>query len=256
MVALVIGYVILLALAALIYLGIGQRVLDRLGLTDRVALIFIVAIIIGTFINIPLSRGPQQLFVNLGGIIPIALAIYVLTKASGKEVTRGLLATVVTTGIIYAVSKTITFEEGHTVIDPTYLWSIIAATVAYLIGRSRRAAFIAAVLSIALMDIINFTIQAAQAAPGRTFIGGAGVLDATLIAGFLAVIIAELVGETRERMQGGHKEEDKENLNNVEYAGALLALEELKDLEEITRESYHFSVEQYEQIRKRGGSIE
>lgn len=257
MVILVIGYVILLIAAALIYLGIGQRVLDRLGLTDKVALGFIVAMIIGTFINIPLSRGSNQLIVNLGGIIPIALAIYVLTKASGKEVTRALLATAITTGAIFAVSKTITFEEGHTVIDPTYLWAIVAATVSYLIGRSRRAAFISAVLSIALMDIINYTIQATAGAAGRTFIGGAGILDATLIAGFLAVVIAELVGETRERMQGGHhSEDDKGELNNVEYAGALLALEELKDLEEITRESYHFSLEQYQQIKKRGGSSE
>lgn len=253
MVSLVIGYVILLIVAGLIYLGIGQRVLDRLGLTDKVAIGFIIAMIIGTFINIPISRGPQQLYINLGGIIPIVLAIYVLTKASGKEVGRALLAVVITTGIIYAVSKTIVFEEGHTVIDPTYLWAIIAAGVAYLIGRSRRTAFISAVLSISLMDIINYSIQ--RGVVGTTIIGGAGILDAALIAGFLAVLIAELVGETRERMQGGHKEkaDHSEKLDNVEYAGALIALEELKDLEEITRESSHFSREQYEQTKKKGG---
>jgi len=255
---LVIGYVILLVAAALIYLGIGQRVLDRLGLNDKVALGFIIAMIIGTFINIPLDRGgAQQLYLNLGGIIPLALALYVLTKASGKEVSRALLATVITTGIIYGISKTITFEEGHTAIDPTYLWAIVAATISYLIGRSRRSAFISAILSISLMDMINFLAQSAAGAATRTIIGGAGILDASLIAGFLAVVIAELVGEARERMQGGHhKERMEENTNKAEFAGALLNWEDLQDFEEITRESYHFSLEQYEQSKKRGGSSE
>lgn len=253
MVELVIGYVILMILAALIYLGVGHRILDRLGLNDKVALGFIVAMIIGTFINIPLSRGPQALTINLGGIIPFILAIYVLAKASGKEVTRALLATVITTGIIFAISKSFTFEEGSTPIDPTYLWAIISATVAYLIGRSRRAAFISAVLSINLMDIINFATQVAQGARGTTALGGAGILDASLIAGFLAVGIAELVGETRERMQGGHQEEKQDaNLNNAEYATAFLDFEDLNDFEEITRESGHFSRAQYEQCQRRG----
>jgi len=257
-VVLVIGYVILLILAALIYLGLGHRVLDRLGLTDKSALGFIVAMIIGTFINIPLSRGPQVLAINLGGIIPIILAIYVLTKASGKEVTRALLATAITTGIIFAISKSFTFEEGNTPIDPTYLWAIISAAVAYLIGRSRRAAFISAILSINLMDIINFALQVSQGAVGTTHIGGAGILDASLIAGFLAVGLAELVGETNERIHGGHHKEAEnhkgkdKNLENLEYATALLDFEDLKDFEEITRESYHFSRAQYEQCGKRG----
>ena len=38
-------------------------------------------------------------------------------------------------------------------------------------------------------------------------IGGAGAFDSLILAGILAVLLAELVGETRERLQGGPKSE-------------------------------------------------
>ena len=37
----------------------------------------------------------------------------------------------------------------------------------------------------------------------RTAIGGAGVFDAMIVAGIIAVALAEIVGETRERLSGG-----------------------------------------------------
>lgn len=43
-----------------------------------------------------------------------------------------------------------------------------------------------------------------QGAPaGRVLIGGAGVFDAIVVAGVFAVFIGEIVGEVRERLQGG-----------------------------------------------------
>jgi hypothetical protein len=39
--------------------------------------------------------------------------------------------------------------------------------------------------------------------PGTTAIGGAGAFDVVVIAGIVAVMVAELVGETREKLQGG-----------------------------------------------------
>jgi hypothetical protein len=40
-------------------------------------------------------------------------------------------------------------------------------------------------------------------------IGGAGAFDSLILAGILAVLLAELVGETRERLQGGPKSEGR-----------------------------------------------
>ena len=43
------GMIILLAISVLVFLGLAQRVLDRLQLTDRAALLFVGAMITGVF---------------------------------------------------------------------------------------------------------------------------------------------------------------------------------------------------------------
>lgn len=57
------GLLTLLAVSILIYFGVGHRVLDRLRLTDRAALGVIAAIIVGSFIDIPVT---SRLTINLG----------------------------------------------------------------------------------------------------------------------------------------------------------------------------------------------
>ncbi|MBC7335065.1 MAG: hypothetical protein H5U01_02165, partial [Clostridia bacterium] len=82
-----IGMIALLVVAVLIYLGLAQRVLDRLYLGDSAALIIVAAMALGSFIDIPLARGRLDVSVNVGGgLIPLGLAVYVLARAgSGKE---------------------------------------------------------------------------------------------------------------------------------------------------------------------------
>ena len=53
-----IGFVLLIAAGLLVLFGAGQRVLDRLRLTDREAILFIVLIIAGGFLpEIPVADG-------------------------------------------------------------------------------------------------------------------------------------------------------------------------------------------------------
>lgn len=207
----------------------GHRVLDRMHLTDKQALIFIVLLIIGSFFDITLSRPPREVLINVGGgLIPIILAIYVLIKADTKrEWMRAILATMVTTGVIYGIVKTVNFEpdlENIMILDPTYIFAIVAGIVGYLSGRSRRSAFVAAILSLVLMQIITLIELYAQNLNGRIHIGGAGAIDSIVIAAVLAVILAEFIGEIRERMQGAAKQgkDQPDELKEVEYANALL----------------------------------
>ena len=91
-----IGFILLLVTGALILFGVGQRVLDRLRLTDRQAIVFIVLIIAGGFIpDIPIAEGFS---VNLGGaMIPLALCGYLWFKAdTAYERARCLIASVIT----------------------------------------------------------------------------------------------------------------------------------------------------------------
>ncbi len=205
-----IGTTLLLITAALIYFGAAQRLLDRMRLTDSQALIFIALMIAGSFITVPLMRGPTSISLNLGGaVVPLALAIYLVTTAdSAKERIRAIVSSFVTAGIVFGVSQLTDFDPSSPMrlIDPRGVFSIIAGIVGYLAGRSRRAAFIAGVLGLFIVDLIHLIRAVAMATPTRIVLGGAGVFDGMVVAGLIAIGLAEFVGEVRERIEGGQSE--------------------------------------------------
>lgn len=204
------GIVILVAISILIFLGLAHRVLDQLYLSDRGGLIFIGALIVGSFIDIPVWRDPAVTLNLGGGVLPIVLAIYVLAKAgSGKEWLRSIIGVVITTGVLYGVNRLYQFDTNTGIIDPQFLWAIIAGVIAYIAGRSRRLAFIIATLGILSMDIVHIFSMAGRGLNVPTRIGGGGVFDTIIIAGILAVILAEIIGESREAMQGGPAKEGR-----------------------------------------------
>ena len=88
-----IGLLLLIGAGILILLGLAQQVLDRLYLNDKQALLVLGAMVVGSFIEIPLYRGQPPVSINLGGaLIPLALSIYVLYRAgTAKETNRGIL---------------------------------------------------------------------------------------------------------------------------------------------------------------------
>lgn len=208
-----IGMIMLVVVAVLIYLGTAQRVLDRLRLTDRAALLFVGAMVVGGFLpEIPLS---DNVSINIGGgIIPIILAVYLFVKAgTSKEKIRAVLATLVTAVAVYTAMKILPAEPTFNYfLDPMYLFAIIAAVVGYLAGRSRRSAFIAGSMGLLLTDIFSRIEIAIRGGSGRMSIGGAGVFDSIVIGGILALLLAEVFGETRERIQGGPAKDRPESL--------------------------------------------
>jgi uncharacterized membrane protein len=72
------GLITLVVVSILIYFGVAHRVLDKLRLSDRAALAIILAIIAGSFVDIPIS---SRITINLGGLVAVGLAIYVLAGA-------------------------------------------------------------------------------------------------------------------------------------------------------------------------------
>lgn len=207
------GLTSLVVVAILIYLGVAQRILDRMRLTDREALLFIAAMALGNFLEIPVT---SRVSVNIGGaVVPAVLAIYLFIKAgSAKEKTRAVLATLAATAVIYGVNKLLPAQPILPIpIDPMYLYAILAATAGYLAGRSRRSAFIAGVLSMILVDIISRVEVAYIGGNSSVTIGGAGLFDGVVIVGILAVALAEVFGESLERIQGGPKKHESASLN-------------------------------------------
>ena len=214
-----IGIIILIVVSVLIYLGLAQRALDRMRLSDRGALVVIGAIILGSFVNIPLPFLPFRTSLNVGGaLVPVGLAIYLLVRAgTPKEWTRALVGAVITAVVVYIIGSLIntgsTMEPAgrYAILDAIYLYPLAGGVVAYLLGRSRRAAFIAATLGVLLVDVFHYFWLMNQNAPANytVSIGGAGAFDTIVLAGFVAILLAEIIGESFERLSGGPSTEGR-----------------------------------------------
>jgi len=229
-----IGMVTLIVVAVLIYFGLAHRVLDRMYMSDRGALVFIVLMIVASFFNVTIIRTPPQFIVNVGGaLFPLGLTIYLIWRADTVvEKIRPILSAVITAAVVYVVARLLPSEPTqNTVIDPTYLFAIVGGLVAYLAGRSRRAAFIAGSLGIILADLAHYVEITVRGLPGRTWLGGAGAFDSVIVAGVLGTFLAEVIGETREAIGGRSRDDKDDKLKNVEFIGMLSDLE-VGDLEE------------------------
>ncbi|MDS1030679.1 DUF1614 domain-containing protein [Bacillota bacterium LX-D] len=245
-----VGMIALLIISILVYFGLAHRVLDRMRLTDKAALVILLGIIVGSFINIPLYSGQTNASINVGGgIVPIALAIYVLSKAgTAKEWIRAIGATIVTAAVVYFISSTLMsgdpWQTGTDFIDPLYVIPIVAGLTAYIVGRSRRSAFIAATLGVLTLDIISFIRLISTGTRGTINIGGAGAFDAIILSGIIAVLLAEIIGETRERLQGGPASENRpselieglEDIKTEKYDAQPAFKRDLKDAERNDKE--------------------
>lgn len=197
------GMMLLTIAAVLVFCGLLQRVLDRMYLTDRQALLLIGLMLLGTLLpNITL--GPVS--INLGGaVIPLGVCVYLFIKAdSAMERMRTIFGTILTAGAVYALSALLPAEAETLPLDPMWLYGLCGGVIAWLFGRSRRGAFICGIAGVILADIVTAMIAALQGYQTQLVLGGAGIADATVISGVVAVFLCELIGETVERLVRGH----------------------------------------------------
>ncbi|MEW6541113.1 MAG: DUF1614 domain-containing protein [Bacillota bacterium] len=198
--------ILLLLLLALVFLGLLHRVLDRMRLTKRQALAVLGLMLVGGFLpDIALGRG---FAFNIGGaLVPLGVSVYLLATAdTGLEKARGLLAALAAALVVWGLETVLPAQPGagRMDIDPLYVPPLVAGLTAYLLGRSRRAAFIGGVLGLSLLDTGLWARSALLGAPtGPVVLGGGGVFGAAVVAGVFAVLLAELIGEIRERLGGG-----------------------------------------------------
>lgn len=197
------GLILLIVTAILILFGVAQRVLDKLRLTDRQALLVVALIFFGGLLgDIPLG---ERLSVNLGGaVVPLILCVYLLAKAgTAWERWRSLLAALITAAAVWLIGHLTPSEPEAMPFDVNYAYGLAAGLIAYLFGRSRRAAFVAGVLGVMAADIAQAVVNWNQGIDQRLVLGGAGAVDAIVISGLVAVLLAELVGELAERAVRG-----------------------------------------------------
>lgn len=208
-----VGMILLTIVAILVFFGVAQRVLDKMHLSDKMALLLIALMFFGTLIpNITLGL----VSFSLGGfVIPVGVCIYLLIKAdTGKERIRALVGAVVSGAIIYALSALLPDEPERMVIDPIYLYGVVGGLVAYLLGRSRRGAFICGVLGLMFSDIAQAIVNWSNGLDQPLVLGGAGVFDAMIFSGILGVVLCELIGEILERITRGKEPAEHGRIEN------------------------------------------
>lgn len=203
------GMIVLLVMSLLVVFGVGQRVLDRMRLNDKWALTAMLAVFIGGWIPaIPIGNWR----IGIGGcLVPLAICIYLLIKAERPiEVVRALFGAVLTAAAVWLISLLMPAEPEGIVLDPNYAYGLAAGIIAYVLGRSRRAAFISAVVGVLLADIAVQVINWSRGIDSLLRLGTGGALDAVVISGFVAVLLAEFVGELIERIVRGRRKERAE----------------------------------------------
>lgn len=208
-----ISMILLMIVAILILLGVGQRVLDRLHLNDKLALMFIALIIILGFV--PDIRVTETFAFNLGGaVVPLALCIYLFIKAdTAWERWRSILASLLTGAAIFAIGWFSPDEPETITVDPIILYGLAAGAIAYIFGRSRRCAFIAGVIGMMLANTANAVYVWMRGVPQEFVLGGAGAMDGIVVAGLVGVLLAEILGEIIERMKRGTRRPTREFRN-------------------------------------------
>lgn len=197
------GMIMLVTITILVLLGLCRGVLDRMGLNDRQALIIAAALFIGGLIpDIPLGG---EVYLNLGGAaIPLGVCIYLLVRAGGaKERLRALTGAAVTGIMVYWLGRLMPAEPEAMLFDPNYVYGLAGGLAAYLLGRSRRGAFVAGVLGVLGADIYQALELRASGINQALHLGGAGAFDVIIISGITGVLLAELMGEIIERAARG-----------------------------------------------------
>lgn len=194
---------IVTALIILVMFGAGQRILDRLRLSDKWALIILTAIVIGIIIP-PIKIGSMFMFSIGGFLIPFGLCVYLLIRAGwSMDVVRAFTGTILTASAILLLEIFLPSDTPEQIIiDNSYLYGVVAGLVAYLLGRSRRNAFICSVFGITLASVAVFIYNMVQGVNVPLALGVGGTFDSIILAVLISVGLAELIGKTAEIVVG------------------------------------------------------
>jgi len=209
---------LLLGLVLLIEIGLLGRAYSALGLNPRVATLVLFGSLLGSYINLPLVRLPEQrvvsrqvvelfgvpflapvevdwpgtiLAINVGGaVIPILLSFYLIMRYDLWAL--GALATAI---VAFVVHRMATPVPGVGISVPTIAPPLLAAGAALLLSRRFAApiAYIGGSLGVLIgADLLNLG-QLRSLGASVASIGGAGTFDGIFLTGVIAVLLASLV---------------------------------------------------------------
>lgn len=202
------SFIILSIIILLIMFGVGQRILDSLRLSDKAALLILIAICIGLIIP-PIWIGKYFCFSIGGFLIPLALSIYLLICCGwSRDLLRAFIGTIVVAGLIYGLEWIMPADPEEMLIDNMYIYGVIAGVVAYALGRSRRNAFISCLFGLSLAAIIQWVVNFIMKTPSILGLGVGGAFGTYIVAIIISVAVSEFLGRCFE--SASLKKEKKE----------------------------------------------
>jgi uncharacterized membrane protein len=195
---------------------------ESLGVSSNTAIFLLLATLIGSFFNIPITELPPEraiyhhhvdffgmryavplvshwkgtvVAVNVGGaVIPALMSIYLLIR---RELwVKGLVATAIVASVIHWMADPI---PGLGIAVPVFMPVVVTAIVAMILSRQDSAplAYIAGSLGTLIgADLTNLDKVRGLGAPVAS-IGGAGTFDSIFLTGILAVLLASLYARPR-----------------------------------------------------------
>ncbi len=197
-------------LLALFLLNVATFSFSKLGLSPSTAGTLIMAMLVGSLINIPLSRRrikyampstvrgffaptpPEYsgVAINLGGaIIPLCLCVYLAT------IVPSLWQVGAATIVMAASSKVLArVIPGRGIVLPVFVPPLLSALLAVILDPSYAApcAYIAGTVGTLVgADLLN--LRRLKGVAGMVSIGGAGVFDGIFLVGIVAVVLTALL---------------------------------------------------------------
>jgi uncharacterized membrane protein len=216
-----IAFLVLLLLLPLLFAQLMAASLVKLNLAPGTALLLLIAIVLGSGVNIPVKRilrehtvttHPLAIFgfaglwpemrrvrretviaVNLGGcIVPAGLALYELASLAGRgsgPLAAALAATAVNALACYRIARPV---PAVGILIPGFVPALLAAALALLLGGDQAApvAFVAGTFGPLIGADLLHLREIERSAVGVASIGGAGTFDGIVLSGIIAAYLA------------------------------------------------------------------
>jgi hypothetical protein len=206
--------------------GAGQKLLDKMRLSDRWAIAILFGIIIGLII--PPIKITNSISFSIGGfLIPVGVCVYLLIKVGlSSDLARAVVGSIITAVVITLLQILLPAETPQDIIvDNHYIYGVVAGLTAYILGRSRRNAFISSVFGITLSSVFVMIYNLFMGLPAVLHLGVGGISTTLILSALIAVGLAELVGKTIEIVNP-----DEKKVYNFE-AGKFEHFNEIEEIE-------------------------
>ena len=145
---------------------------------------------------------------RIGGfLIPLALSIYLLISCGwSSDLTRTVIGTILVAGLIYALEWILPADPEDVLIDNMFVYGVVAGVVAYVLGRSRRNAFVSCLFGVVLAQLVQWIINMVSGAPSILGLGVGGAFGVYVVAIVISVAVSEFLGRCFESASKDNKD--------------------------------------------------